>query len=97
METKNERAVIVFNDNGDIFFGFTTDQNRKEMTLVRVRQIVRYSGSNKGILGCAFRGPDQNCRISPEIKEVWISNVRQVIVCNMNNEIMNAWNKDYWA
>jgi hypothetical protein len=92
--------VIVFNENKDIWHGRIEGGMPKtlptEIVLYEARHVTRYAGTQRGIAGCAVRGPNGDCRIEPALEEILIGRIHQILKCVSTPEVLAAWRNEPW-
>lgn len=92
--------VIVFNRNKDIWHGRIEGEMPRtmprEITLYEARHITRYAGTQRGIAGCAVRGPNGDCRIEPALDELLVTEIHQILKCKGTPSVLASWRVEPW-
>ncbi len=76
----NKQAVLVTTEFRGVFFGYVEDNSKvpAEITLTSARNCIYWASSVGGFLGLASKGPDSNCRIGSQVKELTLYKITSV-------------------
>lgn len=81
MEQTKPPLVVTTKHRG-VFFGYAENKtDGDKIRLEQARMCVRWQGT-KGVVGLAAQGPNKNCRISPAIPAITVSDVTSVMECS---------------
>lgn len=90
------RAVLIWTNRNECWFGFTTDPLHAEnMELEKPRICLRYGEDCKGIIGLAVSGPTPNCRVGPIAEKAFIRGIEWAVDV-VNEDAIKAWDMGYW-
>ena len=93
MSTTKPPLVVTTKYRG-VFFGYGEKSDSDKIRLENARMCVRWQGT-KGVLGLAAAGPNKNCRISPAVPAITVSDVTAVLECSQ--EAAAEWEKGHWS
>lgn len=90
------RAVLIFTERQELFFGYTKhDLADKDMLLERVRIVCRYKGTC-GVLGLVAMGPGPECRISQQAPRMYVRTIEWAADIE-SVEAIAAWEVAPWG
>ena len=83
--------VLVTTEHRGVFFGFATkeDLEKKSFWLERARNCIYWHSKLNGFLGLAAEGPNSDCRIGAEAKELLVHSITSVSICT--DKAAAAW------
>ena len=87
------KPVLVTTEFKGVFFGYVkNDKNLpEEITLTDCRNCIYWSHSIGGFLGLASKGPNSDCRIGSQIKEITLYKITSVT--EVEEKAVDAWKK----
>jgi len=89
------RAVLVFTERQELFYGFTTnDLKDRDMLLERARIAIQYRGT-MGVLGLVAVGPNAECRISKAVPKLYVRGIEWAAEVE-SEEAQAEWDKGHW-
>lgn len=65
------------------------------VTLTDARNCLSWGKTVRGVFGLAATGPDDTCRVGPEVPRVSLSEVTSITDCTP--EAVEAWGRAPWA
>ena len=74
------KAVLVTTEFRGVFFGFVKDDKNlpASITLIKVRNCIRWTLTVGGFLGLASNGPDDTCKIGAQVEEAQLFKITSV-------------------
>lgn len=74
------KPVLVTTEFRGVFFGTVKDDKKlpQEITLTDAKNCIYWSSDCGGFLGLAAKGPNSQCRIGAEIKEITLYKITSV-------------------
>ena len=87
------KPVLVTTEFRGVFFGFVKNEESlpEEITLTDCRNCIYWSSSVGGFLGLASKGPDSQCKIGSQIKEITLYKITSVTP--VEEKAVEAWKK----
>ena len=89
------KPVMVTTEYRGVFFGYSTGHEGPVIKLKSVRNCISWSAEIKGVLGLAVFGPNENCRIGPQVKSMYLRSVTAII--DVDKEAADNWERAPWA
>lgn len=87
------KPVLVTTEFRGVFFGFIkNDKNLpQQITLTNCRNCIYWASSVGGFLGLASTGPNSNCKIGSQIKEITLYKITSITP--VEEKAAEAWKK----
>ena len=85
------KPVLVTTEFRGVFFGFVKNDKKlpEEITLTDCRNCIYWSSSIGGFLGLASKGPDSQCKIGSQIKEITLYKITSITP--VEDEAVKKW------
>jgi len=91
-------VVVSTGEHKGIFFGYIEKKEIPEdnkIKLINARMCVYFSENVHGFVGLASWGPNNRCKITPSVPEIYLSEVNSIMVCT--EKAKEEWEKEHWG
>ncbi len=89
-----QQAVVVTTAHRGVFFGYEISRDGSTIKLRDARNCLYWSVALRGFLGLARYGPDEDCRVGPEVDELELLDVTSVSRCA--DDAVKKWEAAPW-
>ena len=85
------KPVLVTTEFRGVFMGFIKNDKKlpEEITLTDARNCIYWASSIGGFLGLASKGPDSQCKIGSQIKEITLYKITSITP--VEDEAVKKW------
>lgn len=77
--TKTQLTPMVVTTQKGVFFGYGMPSDDKTVTLERAHMCIYWSADMRGVTGLAAIGPNNGCKISPQVPKMTIQDITLVV------------------
>lgn len=70
-------------------------KNNEKITLKNARNCIKWESSSMGVFGLAANGPNEECRVSPQVEEKTVFKITSI--SKVSNKAAKEWEKGFWA
>src|SRR5438105_2509301 len=95
-KSPSQRAVVVTTEFRGVFFGYVEEDSDlpAKIALSRVHNCVYWASSVRGVLGLASEGPNDQCRIGPQVPHATLWKITGVFDCTTT--AVEKWESQPW-
>jgi hypothetical protein len=92
-----DKFVLVTTKEKGVFAGTLKEHDKENETCIlkNAKMCVYWNESIKGVLGLANTGPNDECRITPNVLTLYLNGITSITECSENAKIQ--WDKELWG